>query len=158
MNEKHGMVTVFVVRPDEERESHEFLQMLRSPGLFHGNTWQVVRGKVEDGETFIQAALRELREETSLIPKEFFRVGSVETFYTAYQDTIWHSVPFLAIVERNQSVQLNREHTEHRWIHRNEIEKHVMWAGELRLLADLYRDILDNGIAKQHLRIDLAST
>jgi dATP pyrophosphohydrolase len=155
MNEKLGMVTVFVVRPDEEKESHEFLQMLRSPGSFHGNTWQVVRGKVEANETFIQAALRELKEETSLVPKEFYRIGSVETFYTAHQDTIWHSVPFLAMVEHNQSVELNREHTEYRWIPRSEIEKHVMWAGELRLLADLYRDILDNGIARPHLRIEI---
>jgi 8-oxo-dGTP pyrophosphatase MutT (NUDIX family) len=64
-------------------------------------------------------------------------------------------VPFLAMVEHNQSVELNREHTEYRWIPRSEIEKHVMWAGELRLLADLYRDILDNGIARPHLRIEI---
>lgn len=154
MNEKHGMITVFVVRPDSGGRSHEFLQMFRAPSSFHGETWQIVRGKVEEGETFIQAALRELSEETGLVPKEFYRVGSVETFYTTHHDTIWHSVPFLAMIDRDQTVTLNREHTEFRWIPRDQIHRHVMWAGELRLLEDLYRDILDNGIARPHLRIE----
>ncbi|HVT87994.1 MAG TPA: NUDIX domain-containing protein [Tepidisphaeraceae bacterium] len=155
MNVKYGMITVFVVRPDASGKSHELLQLFRSPGTWHGRTWQVVRGKVEEGESFISAALRELKEETGLRPLEFFRIGSVETFYTSIGDTVWHSVPFCAMIDRTQTIQLNREHTEMRWVMRDEMERKVMWAGEVRLLHDLYRDILDYGVAREHLKIEL---
>jgi dATP pyrophosphohydrolase len=93
MTIKSGMITVFIVRPDATGQSHEFLQLLRAPNVIHGQTWQIVRGKVEAGESFMAAALRELREETALVPRVFYRVGTVETFYTSIGDTIWHSVP-----------------------------------------------------------------
>lgn len=153
---KSSMITVFVVRPDAAGKSHEFLQLLRAPETWHGNTWQIVRGKVEAGETFVNAALRELQEETGLTPREFFRVGTVETFYTSIGDTIWHSVPFIAYIGREQAVKLNREHTDLRWIARDQMDAHIMWASERQLLRDLSRDILDNGPAKESLRINLA--
>src|SRR6185436_15378922 len=106
MNVNSGMITVFIVRLSEDRKSQEFLQLFRASHTWAGNTWQVVRGKVEAGETFIQAALRELREETEIVPREFYRVGTVETFYTASNDTIWHSVPFLAMIDREHPVRL----------------------------------------------------
>lgn len=129
--------------------------MFRAPGTWHGKTWQIVRGKVEAGESFIHAALRELREETGLVPREFYRVGAVETFYTSIGDTIWHSVPFLALIDRSQVVTLNREHTEHRWVPRDQMDAHVLWASERQLLNDLCRDILDSGPARPHLRIEV---
>lgn len=154
MTVKSGMITVFVVRPDVSGDSHEFLQLLRAPQVIHGNTWQVVRGKVEAGETFLDAGLRELREETALVPREYFRVGTVETFYTSIGDTIWHSVPFLALISREQKVVLNDEHTDFRWMPRRQMDANVMWASERQLLVDLCRDILDRGPARDHLRID----
>lgn len=155
MNVNSGMITVFVVRPSADGKLHEFLQLFRASHTWAGNTWQVVRGKVEKGETFIDGALRELREETQIVPREFYRVGTVETFYTAFNDTIWHSVPFCAIVDHDQPVNLNPEHTDYRWIHRDQMDGHVMWASERQILADLCRDILDKSPAKDHLRIEL---
>ena len=155
MKSRDAMVTVFVVRPDENGASQEFLQLHRSPDDYLGNTWQIVRGGVDAGETFAQAALRELIEEAGLTPREFYRLGAVESFYTDADDTLWHSVAFCAIVDRAQDVRLNEEHDAFRWIARDKIEREMMWASERRLLPDLYRDILDNGPAKAHLRINV---
>jgi dATP pyrophosphohydrolase len=155
MNVGHHMITVFVVRPDESGASHEFLQLHRVPDDYLGASWQVIRGGVEKGETYIQGALRELREEAGLSPREFYRLGSVEMFYTPFDDTIWHSVAFCAIVDREQEVQLNEEHDAFRWVPRAEFDRNVMWASERALLPDLCRDILDNGIAKPELRLKI---
>src|SRR5205823_10235087 len=68
---RYDMVTVFAVRPDPPGTSHEFLQLRREKNDFMGATWQTVRGCAETGETAWQAALRELKEETDLVPDEF---------------------------------------------------------------------------------------
>lgn len=149
------MITVFVVRPDESGASHEFLQLRRVPGDYMGGTWQLIRGGVEPGEAYIAAALREMREESGLAPVELYRLGSVETFYTSFDDTLWHSVAFCAVTSRSQAVTLNDEHDAARWIGRNRIDAESMWASERTILQDLFRDILDDGIAKSMLRIDL---
>jgi dATP pyrophosphohydrolase len=155
MTIKSGMITVFVVRPNASGRSHEFLQLLRAPNVIHGGTWQVVRGKVEPGESFLAAGVRELREETGLKPQVYYRVGTVETFYTSIGDTIWHSVPFLALIDRDEQVTLNHEHTDFRWIPRDQMDAHVMWASERQLLKDLCHDILDRSPAEPMLRIDI---
>src|SRR5688572_11588570 len=147
------MVTVFVVRPDASGASQEFLQLRRSRDDYLGSTWQIVRGGVEAGETYVQAALRELREETGLVPIEFYRLGAVESFYTDPDDTIWHSVAFCAMVDRQQVARVNEEHEETRWTPRARIADETMWQSERLLLDGLMRDILDDGPAKPYLRV-----
>jgi dATP pyrophosphohydrolase len=149
------MITVFVVRPDEAGDSHEFLQLHRIPGDYMGGTWQIIRGGVESGETYVEAALRELGEEAGLVPAEFYRLGTVETFYTTFEDTLWHAPAFCAIVPRAAQVKLNDEHDAYRWVHRQRIEVELMWASERQLLRDLARDILEDSETKSMLRIAL---
>jgi dATP pyrophosphohydrolase len=155
MNFRHDMVTMFVVRPDPSRKSHEFLQLHRVPSDYMGDTWQIIRGGVNADETYVAAALREMQEESGLTPEELYRLDSIESFYLQADDTLWNSVAFCAIVDRSQEVRLNEEHDGVRWILRDLIEQHTLWSSELRLLADLKRTILDGGPAKPFLRIDL---
>jgi 8-oxo-dGTP pyrophosphatase MutT (NUDIX family) len=155
MNVRDDMVTVFVVRADESGKSHEFLQLHRAKEDYMGGTWQIIRGGVDADESYVTAGLREMREESGLTPSEFYRLDAVESFYTAVDDTLWHSVSFCAVVDRAQRVALNDEHDEYRWIARDEIARHTMWSSELQLLETLQRTILDNGPAKMFLRIDL---
>jgi dihydroneopterin triphosphate diphosphatase len=155
MKVRHDMITVFVARPLKDGKSHELLQLLRARDDYMGGTWQIVRGCVEAGETYVQAALREMREETGLAPREFFRLGNVESFYTAQDDTLWHSVCFVAMVSSDAQVRLNEEHEALRWLGDDRIEAEVMWASERPFYAEIRRDIFGNGPAKPHLRISL---
>lgn len=155
MKARSDMITVFVARPDETGESYEFLQMLRAANDYMGGTWQIIRGGVEPGENSSAAALREMREEAGLTPKKFYRLGSVESFYTPNDDTLWHAVAFFGIVDREQEVKLNEEHEAFRWLSREQFEANIMWASERHLLADLFHDILENGPGKPYLVIEL---
>jgi 8-oxo-dGTP pyrophosphatase MutT (NUDIX family) len=152
---RHDIITVFVVRPDDGGTSHEFLQLHRVPDDYLGDTWQLIRGGVDEGESFAAGALRELREEAGLTPREFYRLGAVESFYTNVDDTLWHSVVFCAIVERSQVVTLNEEHDALRWVPRERMDTQCMWTSERALLPDLCRDILGDGPAKPHLRLPI---
>ena len=151
MNTRSDMVTVFVVRPIAG--AHDFLQLHRAAQDYLGNTWQFVRGSIEPNESAPQAALRELREETGLIPTEFYRLGSVESFYIPIEDTLWHSVCFMAIVNRDANVVLNDEHDQFRWTPQSEIAVKSMWSSERPLLDEIFRDLLVDSLAKPHLRI-----
>ena len=156
MNVRYDMVSCFVVRPDASGTSHEFLQLRRAAGDYMGSTWQIIRGTSDPGETAPQAALRELREEAGLVPREFYRLTHLEVFYIPAEDTIWHCPGFCAVVGRDADVRLNPEHDAARWVPRSQIESVSMWASELPAIADLCRNILDDdGPAKPYLRIEL---
>jgi dATP pyrophosphohydrolase len=149
------MITVFVARPCESASSHEFLQLLRSPGEYMGGTWQTIRGGIEPGETAVAAALRELREEAGLTPAEFYRLPSLESFYTVADDTAWHAAAFFALVGRDASIALDHEHTEHRWVPIDRVSETFMWPGERALIEEIRDEILAGGLAKPHLLIKL---
>jgi 8-oxo-dGTP pyrophosphatase MutT (NUDIX family) len=155
MNVRADHVTVFVARADESNASHEFLQLRRAADDYLGGTWQLIRGCIEPGETAVAASLREMREESGLMPTELYSLGPVETFYLWPTDTIVNSICFCALVDRSMPVITNHEHDAFRWTPRHDLDAQMMWASERRLFPDLCRDILDNGIAKPRLSVQL---
>lgn len=152
MQIRYNMVSCYVARPSPTG-GHEFLQVRRSKEDFMGGTWQSIYGQSNDGETPVNAVLRELKEETGLIPAELYRLDQVSVFYIAATDTMWHCVPFCAIVTRNQLVVLNDEHDDSRWIHESEAETTFMWNDNRQAIKDIREFILVDSLAKPYLRI-----
>ena len=120
-----------------------------------GGTWQTVVGRLEHGEKAWQAATRELYEETGLtpLPGEFYQLDTINMFYLAADDSIWHCPAFCAVVDASAEIVLNEEHDAVRWIAPSQIAESFMWPGERSQLAELCREILGNGPSKQYLRI-----
>src|SRR3954463_1331727 len=154
MNTRYDMVYCFAVRTGGS-EGHEILQLRRAIGDFMGGTWQTVVGKIETGEKAWQAAVRELREETGLVPLpgEFYQLDTINTFYLAADDSIWHCPAFCALVDAATEVVLNDEHDAVRWIAPSQIDESFIWPGERAQLAEMCREILRDGPAKSYLRL-----
>ncbi len=150
---RNDMICVYIVRPDAYGQSVEFLQLKRAKEDYLGGTWQTVYGTSEPGETAVEAALREMKEETNLTPAEFYRIGIASTFYTNNNDTTWIVPTFCAFVKREDEVKINEEHEEIRWIPRAEIQQAFMWPSDRQAVESLCADILDNSPAKAYLRI-----
>jgi dihydroneopterin triphosphate diphosphatase len=155
MKLRYDMVNCYVVRPGELPRTHELLQLRRAPGEVLAGAWSVIRGGIEKDETAWQAALRELREETGLRPIEFYQLDTIDLFYLASNDGLWHVPGFCAVVERDAVITLNEEHDAFRWVTRDRIDADFLWPGERAQLAELCREILDDGPAKRYLRIVL---
>lgn len=154
MQIRSDMIVLFAARPDEAGAGYEFLQLRRAPDRFMGGTWQTVMGRLEAGETAWQAALRELKEETGLVPAEFYRLSVIESFYVHQDDTIWHCPCFAALVAPGAAVSLNAEHDAHRWLPQDQVLKQTMWPGQRQAIVEFFRDVLHGSEAKPHLRIE----
>ncbi|QKQ98149.1 NUDIX domain-containing protein [Candidatus Nanohaloarchaea archaeon] len=85
----------------------------RNPGL-----WEFPGGVVEEDETPREAAIRELHEETGL-KGEILKTGDSGIIEADIGDIEIH--PFLILVQSSR-VELSREHTEHQWISRDELD------------------------------------
>lgn len=110
----------------------EILLLKRTETL--AGTWCQIAGKIEAGETAWQAALRELWEETGLVPVEFYSADICEQFYEADRDAITLAPVFLAFVDPEEEVQLNHEHSEYRWVSFAEAVEMVSFGGQRRVL------------------------
>ena len=151
-------IVVFIARPRVDGAGHEFLQLRRHNTGYLDGTWQTVRGSIEPGETAAAAAVRELREETAVTPADFYRLGSVETFYDLSSDAVWHSAAFFALLWRDAPVALNHEHDAVRWVDDNELDRHFMWPSEKPLLREIREELLrDGSLCKPYLRIDVSA-
>jgi dATP pyrophosphohydrolase len=103
----------------------------RSPG-----TWEAVHGAIESGETAVQAALRELREETGLAPARLYNASRVEAFYRHAQDEVALIPVFVALVAADAAVRLSAEHDAFEWLAPAAALARVTWPRMRRALED----------------------
>jgi dATP pyrophosphohydrolase len=118
-------------------------------------TWQAIHGRIEPSEKAFQTALRELREETQLVPLNLYQIDHVNTFYMARDDTVHHCPCFAAEVADDAEPQLNAEHDAWRWLAFDEARESFLWPGQRRALDEIRQEIVGNGPAVAYLRIDL---
>jgi dATP pyrophosphohydrolase len=109
----------------------EFLLLQRAADEpVYPGVWQVVTGTVHDGESALDAARRELGEETRLGPERFWVVPHVSTFYEPRADEL-HQCPFFAaqVPPRAEPV-LSAEHQEYRWLALPEALRLLLWPSQ----------------------------
>jgi 8-oxo-dGTP pyrophosphatase MutT (NUDIX family) len=128
--------------------SPEFLLLRRSPAekLYPG-LWQWVSGSVEPGESAVDAARRELAEETSLRPDAFWIVPHVSVFYDASHDSVNLTPVFAARVPPGSVPSLSAEHAEYLWCDYPAASAMLVWPGQREALRVLNEYILAGGEA-----------
>jgi 8-oxo-dGTP pyrophosphatase MutT (NUDIX family) len=99
--------------------------------------WEAVHGRIETGETPIQAAHRELAEETGLIATRWYNLSRVEAFYLHRLDQVALIPVFVAVVEAGAAVLLSEEHDSFQWLSVASAIETFAWPREQRAAADL---------------------
>ncbi len=114
----------------------EVLLLRRAAGGRCPGVWEVVHGSVEEGERPVETALRELREETGLVPERCYNLSRVEMFYRHRADEIGLIPVFAAFVGAG-AVRLSGEHDAFAWLPLGDARTRLAWPRERRALGDL---------------------
>lgn len=141
------MVSIMVLR------GRDTLLVRRHDTCMDG-TWTYVAGHVEPGESGWQAALRELREETALIPQALYATSFCEQFYDVRADCVQVVPAFVAMVDEEAEVRLNHEHSAFRWLPLAEAAEVFPFGGQRDLIAHVQREFVTHAPHPQ-LRIAL---
>ena len=128
-------VDVYVLRP--RAGGWEVLVLQRGPRGRCPHAWETIHGHILEGEAPVEAARRELAEETGLVPVSFFNVSRVETFYLHGRDTVALIPVFCAFVAADGEVRLSEEHESAVWLAPEPAAERFAWPRERRALSDI---------------------
>jgi dATP pyrophosphohydrolase len=107
-----------------------------------GGFWQGVTGGVEDEEALVEAARRELVEETGLVPSALEQIDYSYSFpvedkwrylYAAGVEEVVEYV-FLALIHGQQEPTITREHDQWRWCTWDQALELLAWPGNIEAL------------------------
>ena len=132
------IVEICVFRRAAGKVQYLVLKRSRGDSLYPG-AWQVPTGFIEAGEDAVDAALRELKEETGISPVRFWIVPHVNSFYVADADTLHHTIFFAAEFPKESRVTLSKEHETGRWMGFKLAHTKLVWRGQkdgLRIVRD----------------------
>lgn len=118
----------------------EFLLLKRSEGQPYPGLWQMVTGKIKSDEKAYQTALREIKEETRLVPVQLWVAPTVNSFYEPRDEYICLIPVFAARVE-NFEIKLSKEHTEYQWVDKTAAQKLLAWEGQrkaVKIIEDYF--------------------
>ena len=135
----------------------EFLLLLRSPDKIYADMWRMVGGKIKAQETAWQAALREVREETSLTVKELLSVPYLNRFYEWQHDRVNEIPVFLALVD-GQDPQLDEEHVDFAWLPMAEAANRLPWPGQREGLFAAQRLLDAQSPLRDILRVEMGTS
>jgi len=127
MNIVSTMIEAHIFR--ESEKGIEFLLLKRSEGQPYPGLWQMVTGKIKPEEKAHQTAMREIKEETGLVPVQLWVAPTVNSFYEPKDEYICLLPVFAARVETDQ-VKLSDEHTEFQWVDKITAQKLLAWEGQ----------------------------
>ena len=107
-------------------EKGNYLILKMNKEVMFLDEWYVVTGGVEEGESFEEAALREIKEETMLEVLKIEDSGKIFDYHCRQWDKDAHEKVFFVIVKEKDPV-LTEEHTEFKWLKKEDFFKKLYW-------------------------------
>lgn len=90
---------------------------------FGGGAWECVTGRVDQGESFSVAVLREVREELNVSAHIESIVGTTHLYRgAAIPENEMVGVQYCCVIDDAETIHPSAEHSEHRWVTQGEAE------------------------------------
>jgi dATP pyrophosphohydrolase len=126
------LVDVYVFRRLPQRPAHgvQFLLLRRREDAPLGGTWHAVHGRILPNERALDAAARELLEQTGLVPQKLYSADYIAQFYDHASDAIVLAPAFAALVEPRAAVRLSQAHDDYAWCDLDEAVARLLWTSQ----------------------------
>ncbi|TNE37003.1 MAG: NUDIX domain-containing protein [Alphaproteobacteria bacterium] len=144
-------MSCYVLRRIEGRPE---VLLLRRVGDPLDGEWCQVAGRLEEGEKAWEGVLRELKEETALVPDRFYSGDICEQFYNAFADVITLIPVFVAWIDKPQDIVLNEEHSDFGWFELEEALTRLPFHSQRQTLQTVWQGFVHDEPTK-HLAIPL---
>lgn len=107
-----------------------FLVLKRRDDVLLAGNWQVVCGKIKEGEKIKDAFARQVQSKTGQLPKELYKLDFINTFYDDYYDSIL-MVPCAAANLKTTDIHIDTNlHTEYKWVNYTEACQLLVWENQ----------------------------
>jgi 8-oxo-dGTP pyrophosphatase MutT (NUDIX family) len=123
------IVEVVVFRFRKDRPEYLVLRRSMTDELYPG-IWQIVTGTIREAERAVDAALREVMEETGCSPRRFWTVPHANVFYDRSADAMHLSPMFAMQLETTAEPRLSDEHSAYEWLSVREAVRRLVWPGQ----------------------------
>ena len=126
-----------------DKKSKKFL-LLHYPPMEKGEKghWGFPKGHVEDGETEIQTAKREMKEETGLEVDVVFGFKDEISYFYKFKGKLHKKiVAFFIGIPKSTKVKLSYEHNGYKWVDYEEALKLITFENERKILERAYEFI-----------------
>lgn len=118
MTEQIGQFRGYIAALIREGKNGRYLLLRRSTNRdVGGGSWECVTGRLNQGDSFGQALVREVREELGIEVKADFIIGTSH-FYRgeAIPENEMIGVQYCCTIDNLDEIQLSPEHSEGRWL------------------------------------------
>lgn len=132
----------------------EFLLLKRAEKEVYPGLWQMVSGKVKNNEKAYNAALREINEETGIVPSKLWIVPNINSFYSHIKDEINLIPVFAALVDENSSIKISDEHSEYIWVSKDKTLELLAWKGQKDSVNIIYDYFMNHSSLLKFIQID----
>ena len=146
-----AVVCAYVIR----RDTNQFLLLKRQSRYMYG-LWQQVAGGIEEGESAVQAILREIREETGHPPRNLYSADIIESFYEVKFNVIEMIPVFVAEFDTSKTVILSVEHSEYKWVSALEAREHANFAQQRKSIEIIEHEFILK-TPEPHLKIEFTA-
>lgn len=129
------------------QKDHEILYLLLH---YLSGHWDFAKGKLESGETMIEAAQRELMEETGLHAKLLPGFEkSLKYIFKERGKLIEKTVTFFVGHTDKQTIQLSREHVGYLWLPYEQAHQKLTYKNAQEILAQAHQFITKETLLKK---------
>tara|TARA_B100000029_G_scaffold273687_1_gene268461 strand:- start:114 stop:590 length:477 start_codon:yes stop_codon:yes gene_type:complete len=133
-----------------QNQTPNYLLLKRSKNKVYPNIWQCVTGKINLNETPIEAALREVNEETKLSPISLWSIDYVNQYYDPNNNSM-NLIPVFGMLVDQTKITLSEEHQEYKWLNFNDAKNKLLWTNQKKGLEYFQEIILNPELEKSNI-------